>query len=88
MLQCTNFTMLLIIYTVCKNPYRHEMPTDKGDPLAHQNMRDRFYGKDDPVAQKVGYTLIIHHVIIVYLLYCSMKASVIPHCRYCSSMYA
>lgn len=30
------------------------MPTDRSDPLAHQNVRDRFYGKDDPVAQKVS----------------------------------
>lgn len=29
------------------------MPTDRADPLAHQNMRDRFYGQDDPVAAKM-----------------------------------
>lgn len=29
------------------------MPTDKSDPLAHQNIRDRFYGQDDPVAAKM-----------------------------------
>lgn len=32
---------------------RHEMPTDRADPLAHQNIRDRFYGQDDPVAAKM-----------------------------------
>jgi pre-mRNA-splicing factor RBM22/SLT11 len=36
-----------------KCPFLHEMPTDRSDPLAHQNVRDRFYGKDDPVAQKL-----------------------------------
>lgn len=34
-------------------PFRHEMPTDKADPLANQNIRDRFYGQDDPVAAKM-----------------------------------
>lgn len=35
-------------------PYRHEMPpTKKDDPLAQQNMRDRFNGVDDPVANKM-----------------------------------
>lgn len=29
------------------------MPTDRADPLAHQNIRDRFYGQDDPVAAKM-----------------------------------
>lgn len=32
---------------------RHEMPTDKADPLSHQNIRDRFYGQEDPVAAKM-----------------------------------
>eukprot|EP00500_Bicosoecida_sp_ms1_P007059 CAMPEP_0203817136 /NCGR_PEP_ID=MMETSP0115-20131106/18336_1 /ASSEMBLY_ACC=CAM_ASM_000227 /TAXON_ID=33651 /ORGANISM="Bicosoecid sp, Strain ms1" /LENGTH=500 /DNA_ID=CAMNT_0050726053 /DNA_START=249 /DNA_END=1751 /DNA_ORIENTATION=+ len=31
-------------------PYRHEMPTDKEHPFAKQNIKDRFYGVDDPVA--------------------------------------
>lgn len=31
-------------------PYRHEMPTDKSHPFAKQNIKDRFYGVDDPVA--------------------------------------
>jgi len=34
-------------------PYRHEMPTNKDDPMAQQNIKDRFYGVDDPVAQKI-----------------------------------
>lgn len=34
-------------------PYRHEMPRDKGDPLAKQNYRDRYYGNEDPVAAKL-----------------------------------
>ncbi|CAM9840530.1 unnamed protein product [Ascophyllum nodosum] len=36
-----------------KCPFLHEMPTDRADPLAHQNIRDRFYGQDDPVAAKM-----------------------------------
>lgn len=34
-------------------PYRHEMPTDPNDPLANQNIKDRYYGVDDPVAEKL-----------------------------------
>ena len=32
---------------------RHEMPTDPNDPLATQNIKDRFYGANDPVADKL-----------------------------------
>jgi len=32
-------------------PYRHEMPAD--NDLAHQNMQDRYHGKNDPVAHKI-----------------------------------
>lgn len=32
-------------------PYRHEMPVD--NDLAHQNMQDRYHGKNDPVAHKI-----------------------------------
>ena len=28
------------------------MPTDPNDPLAKQNMMDRYHGKADPVAEK------------------------------------
>lgn len=34
-------------------PYRHEKPTDPDDPLSDQNLRDRYYGNDDPVAAKL-----------------------------------
>ncbi|CAG5115684.1 unnamed protein product [Candidula unifasciata] len=34
-------------------PYRHEKPTDPDDPLADQNIKDRFYGMNDPVAHKL-----------------------------------
>lgn len=34
-------------------PYRHEMPRDPSDPLAHQNIRDRYHGTDDPLAEKI-----------------------------------
>lgn len=33
-------------------PYRHEMP-NKNSELAHQNIKDRYYGNDDPVAKKI-----------------------------------
>ena len=29
------------------------MPTDPNDPLADQNIKDRFYGVNDPVASKL-----------------------------------
>ena len=29
------------------------MPTDPNDPLANQNIKDRFYGSSDPVADKL-----------------------------------
>ncbi|XP_071953548.1 pre-mRNA-splicing factor RBM22-like [Antedon mediterranea] len=34
-------------------PYRHDKPTDPDDPLADQNIKDRFYGNNDPVADKL-----------------------------------
>lgn len=34
-------------------PYRHVKPTDPDDPLAKQNVRDRFDGNNDPVAEKM-----------------------------------
>ena len=33
--------------------HRHEKPTDPDDPLADQNIKDRFYGINDPVADKL-----------------------------------
>jgi pre-mRNA-splicing factor RBM22/SLT11 len=32
-------------------PYRHEMPTS--GPLSEQNIKDRYYGINDPVAAKL-----------------------------------
>merc|ERR1711976_653769 len=34
-------------------PYRHERPSDPDDPLSDQNIRDRYYGVNDPVADKL-----------------------------------
>jgi pre-mRNA-splicing factor RBM22/SLT11 len=31
--------------------YRHELPQE--NELSHQNIRDRFYGKNDPVAKSI-----------------------------------
>lgn len=32
---------------------RHEKPTDPDDPLSEQNLKDRFFGVNDPVADKL-----------------------------------
>ena len=32
---------------------RHERPSDPDDPLNDQNIRDRYYGSKDPVADKI-----------------------------------
>jgi len=32
-------------------PYRHEMPVENG--LSHQNIKDRYHGRNDPVANKI-----------------------------------
>ena len=29
------------------------MPTDPNDPLSHQNLKDMYYGVNDPVAEKL-----------------------------------
>jgi len=34
-------------------PYRHETPKDPDDPLSNQNIKDRYYGVNDPVAEKI-----------------------------------
>jgi len=34
-------------------PFRHEKPSDPDDPLAEQNIADRYHGKSDPVAKKL-----------------------------------
>lgn len=34
-------------------PFRHELPRDRNDPLSQQNTKDRFYGTNDPVADRM-----------------------------------
>lgn len=34
-------------------PYRHDKPNEPDDPLSEQNIRDRYYGTNDPVADKL-----------------------------------
>ena len=34
-------------------PLRHDKPTDPDDPLSIQNIKDRYYGVNDPVAEKL-----------------------------------
>jgi len=34
-------------------PYRHDRPSDPDDPLSEQNIKDRYYGVNDPVAEKL-----------------------------------
>jgi len=36
-------------------PFRHEKPEDQGE-LANQNIKDRYYGVNDPVAKKTSQT--------------------------------
>lgn len=38
---------------LCVLNLRHEKPTDPDDPLADQNIKDRYYGINDPVADKL-----------------------------------
>lgn len=38
---------------MCLKFFRHEMPNAPDDPLASQNIKDRFYGVNDPVAEKM-----------------------------------
>lgn len=41
-----------VYYGLCSTSgYRHEKPED--NDLAHQNMQDRYYGRDDPVAKRI-----------------------------------
>ena len=32
---------------------RHDKPSDPDDPLSDQNIKDRYYGTEDPVAAKL-----------------------------------
>jgi hypothetical protein len=34
-------------------PFRHELPKDRNDPLSQQDTKSRFYGTNDPVANKI-----------------------------------
>merc|ERR1712226_819600 len=34
-------------------PFRHELPKDRNDPLSKQNTKDRFYGTNDPLANRM-----------------------------------
>lgn len=34
-------------------PYRHDKPSEPDDPLSEQNIKDRYYGINDPVADKI-----------------------------------
>jgi pre-mRNA-splicing factor RBM22/SLT11 len=34
-------------------PFRHEMPRDRNDPMSKQSTKDRFFGQNDPVANKI-----------------------------------
>jgi pre-mRNA-splicing factor RBM22/SLT11 len=34
-------------------PFRHELPTDPESDLAHQNIKDRYHGNNDPVAKRM-----------------------------------
>lgn len=38
---------------VLRRKPRHEMPEDKDDPMAKQNIKDRYHGRNDPVARKM-----------------------------------
>ena len=33
--------------------FSHEMPTDPKDPLSNQKLKERYYGSEDPVADKL-----------------------------------
>lgn len=44
---------LYLIWTLFKYNNSHEAPNDPEDPLSNQNIKDRFYGYNDPVAEKL-----------------------------------
>lgn len=55
-----NFPILIAVvvlsaFSHCASAFshRHEKPTDPDDPLADQNIKDRYYGINDPVADKL-----------------------------------
>lgn len=47
------FLPFFILIYCCFLNHRHEKPTDPDDPLADQNIKDRYYGINDPVADKL-----------------------------------
>lgn len=53
----SHWTCVLNLLTDCIDSLpidpRHEKPTDPDDPLADQNIKDRYYGINDPVANKL-----------------------------------
>ena len=49
MVYCNEYTTFYNSLTSC----RHEMPTDPNDPLSQQKLKDRYYGTNDPVAEKL-----------------------------------
>jgi hypothetical protein len=42
------FRRVCLIHT-----YSHEMPSDPNDPLSNQKLKERYYGTEDPVADKL-----------------------------------
>jgi len=44
------YSLVLVLAAAAR---RHEKPTDPDDPLADQNIKDRYYGINDPVADKL-----------------------------------
>lgn len=46
------FHIIFIVFLL-PSLHRHEKPTDPDDPLADQNIKDRYYGINDPVADKL-----------------------------------
>ena len=49
---CHSLSLFLFL-SLFSLAFRHEMPTDPNDPLADQNIKDRYYGVNDPVAAKL-----------------------------------
>lgn len=47
------FLLSFIFSIFSKKISRHEKPSDPDDPLSQQNLRDRYYGSNDPVADKL-----------------------------------
>lgn len=52
---CFSFFIAKDLNIVLKklSKFSHEKPSDPDDPLSTQNIRDRYYGSNDPVAEKI-----------------------------------